>query len=258
MLKRIIPCLDIKAGRVVKGVQFVDLKDAGDPVELAGYYDQSGADELVLLDITASYEGRETMVDVAARTARAVSIPFIVGGGISSIERMSKVLQAGADKFSLNTPAVENPGLIAEAAQNFGSSRTVVAIDARWSEKMGNWEVFTHGGRRPTGLAAAEWAARAEELGAGEILLTGMDADGGRDGFDLPLTRAVSERVDIPVIASGGAGKMEDFYRVLTAGKAAAALAASVFHYRQISVFDLKKYLHKNGLEVRLPDDCKF
>jgi cyclase len=258
LTKRIIPCLDIKAGRVVKGVQFTDLKDAGDPVELARYYDQSGADELVFLDITATYEGRETMLDVAARTAREVSIPFIVGGGISSIEQMSKVLQAGADKFSFNTPAVENPELIAEAARIFGSSCTVVAIDAQWNEKMGNWEVFTHGGRQATGLAATDWAARAESLGAGEILLTSMDADGGRDGFDLPLTRAVSERVDIPVIASGGAGKMEDFYKVLTGGRAAAALAASVFHYRRFSVLDLKKYLFQKGLEVLLPDDCKF
>jgi cyclase len=171
---------------------------------------------------------------------------------------MSKVLQAGADKFSFNTPAVENPELIAEAARIFGSSCTVVAIDAQWNEKMGNWEVFTHGGRQATGLAATDWAARAESLGAGEILLTSMDADGGRDGFDLPLTRAVSERVDIPVIASGGAGKMEDFYKVLTGGRAAAALAASVFHYRRFSVLDLKKYLFQKGLEVLLPDDCKF
>lgn len=250
MTKRIIPCLDIKDGRAVKGVQFVDLNDAGDPVELARYYDRSGADELVFLDITASYEGRDVMVDVAARTARGISIPLIVGGGIASIEQMSKVLQAGADKVSLNTPAVENPELIKEAARIFGSQCIVVAIDARWNEKMKDWEVYTRGGRQAVGLAATEWAVRVESLGAGEILLTSICADGGQDGFDIPLTRAVAERVNIPVIASGGAGKLEDFYRVLTEGKADAALAASVFHYRRFSIEDVKKYLLKHGLEV--------
>jgi cyclase len=259
LIKRIIPCLDIKAGRVVKGVQFADLNDAGDPVELAGYYNQHGADELVFLDITATNEGRKTMLDVAAKVAREVSIPLIVGGGIDSIEQMDKVLQTGADKFSFNTPAVENPGLIEEAARIFGSRCVIVAIDARWNEKKGDWEVYTHGGRQVAGgLTAVEWAARVENLGAGEILLTSMDADGGRDGFDIPLTRAVSEKVGIPVIASGGAGKMEDFYKVLTAGKAAAALAASVFHYRLLSITDLKKYLLEQGLEVHLSDDCQL
>ena len=252
LAKRIIPCLDVKEGRVVKGIKFVDLKDAGDPVELAGFYDKSGADELVFLDITASHEGRETMVDVVKRTAREVSIPFTVGGGIGSIEQMRTILEAGADKISLNTAAVENPGLVREAARIFGSQCVTVAIDARWNERMQDWEVYTHGGRKATGMSAVDWAARVEALGAGEILLTSMDADGGRDGFDIPLNRAVCEKVTIPVIASGGAGEMEDFARVLKEGKADAALAASVFHYRRFTIRELKKYLTEQGLEVRL------
>jgi len=252
LAKRIIPCLDVKEGRVVKGIKFVDLKDAGDPVELAGFYDKSGADELVFLDITASHEGRETMVDVVKRTAREVSIPFTVGGGIGSIEQMRTILEAGADKISLNTAAVENPGLVREAARIFGSQCVIVAIDARWNERMQDWEVYTHGGRKATGMSAVDWAARVEALGAGEILLTSMDADGGQSGFDIPLNRAVCEKVTIPVIASGGAGKMEDFARVLKEGKADAALAASVFHYRRFSIRELKKYLAEQGLEVRL------
>ncbi len=252
LAKRIIPCLDVKEGRVVKGIKFVDLKDAGDPVELAGFYDKSGADELVFLDITASHEGRETMVDVVKRTAREVSIPFTVGGGIGSIEQMRTILEAGADKISLNTAAVENPGLVREAARIFGSQCVTVAIDARWNERMQDWEVYTHGGRKATGMSAVDWAARVEALGAGEILLTSMDADGGQSGFDIPLNRAVCEKVTIPVIASGGAGKMEDFARVLKEGKADAALAASVFHYRRFSIRELKKYLAEQGLEVRL------
>jgi len=252
LAKRIIPCLDVKEGRVVKGIKFVDLKDAGDPVELAGFYDKSGADELVFLDITASHEGRETMVDVVRRTAREVFIPLTVGGGIGSIEQMRTILEAGADKISLNTAAVENPGLIREAARIFGSQCVIVAVDALWNERMQDWEVYTHGGRKATGISAVDWASRVEALGAGEILLTSMDADGGQSGFDIPLNRAVCEKVTIPVIASGGAGEMEDFARVLKEGKADAALAASVFHYRRFSIRELKKYLAEQGLEVRL------
>ena len=252
LAKRIIPCLDVKEGRVVKGIKFVDLKDAGDPVELAGFYDKSGADELVFLDITASHEGRETMVEVVRRTAQEVSIPFTVGGGIGSIEQMRTILEAGADKISLNTAAVENPGLVREAARIFGSQCVTVAIDARWNERMQDWEVYTHGGRKATGMSAVDWASRVEALGAGEILLTSMDADGGQSGFDIPLNRTVCEKVTIPVIASGGAGEMEDFARVLKEGKADAALAASVFHYRRFSIRELKKYLAEQGLEVRL------
>lgn len=249
LAKRIIPCLDVKEGRVVKGIKFVDLKDAGDPVELAGFYDKSGADELVFLDITASHEGRETMVDVVRRTAREVFIPLTVGGGIGSIEQMRTILEAGADKISLNTAAVENPGLIREAARIFGSQCVIVAVDALWNERMQDWEVYTHGGRKATGISAVDWASRVEALGAGEILLTSMDADGGQSGFDIPLNRAVCEKVTIPVIASGGAGEMEDFARVLKEGKADAALAASVFHYRRFSIRELKKYLAEQGLE---------
>ena len=252
LAKRIIPCLDVKEGRVVKGIKFVDLKDAGDPVELAGFYDKSGADELVFLDITASHEGRETMVEVVRRTAQEVSIPFTVGGGIGSIEQMRTILEAGADKISLNTPAVENPGLVKEAARIFGSQCVIVAIDALWNERMQDWEVYTHGGRKATGMSAVDWASRVEALGAGEILLTSMDADGGQSGFDIPLNRTVCEKVTIPVIASGGAGEMEDFARVLKEGKADAALAASVFHYRRFTIRELKKYLTEQGLEVRL------
>ncbi len=252
LAKRIVPCLEVKDGRVVKGVQFVDLKDAGDPVELARFYDGSGADELVFLDITASYEQRETMVDVARRTAREVFIPFIVGGGINNIEHIRVILKAGADKISLNTSAVENPDLIREGANTFGSQCIVVAIDARWNETLEDWEVYTHGGRTPTGSSALLWAEKVESLGAGEILLTSMDADGGKTGYDIPLNRAVAQRVNIPVIASGGAGKMEHFAEGLTEGKADAALAASVFHYRHFSVMDVKNYLKEKGVEVRL------
>jgi cyclase len=257
LIKRIIPCLDVKGGRVVKGVKFTDFKDAGDPVELAAYYDRSGADELFFLDITASLEGREALLDVVRRAAGEIFMPLVVGGGIRSLEQMHKIFHTGAKKVSINTPAVENPDLIAEAARVFGRERMVVAIDARWDEEKQDWEVYTHGGRRATGKRALDWAAQVEDLGAGEILLTSMDADGGRDGFDLPLTRAVSERVQIPVIASGGAGKVEHFAEVLTTGKASAALAASVFHYRRFSVEDVKKYLREQGLEVRLADEFR-
>lgn len=252
LAKRIIPCLDVKEGRVVKGVQFVDLKDAGDPVEFAAFYNKEGADELVFLDITASFEQRQTMIEVARRTAKEVFIPFTVGGGINSIDQIRNILNAGADKISLNTAAVEHPALIGEGARIFGSQCIVIAIDARWNDQMEDWEVFTHGGRKGTGISVLAWAARVEELGAGEILLTSMDADGGQTGYDIPLTRAVCEKVGIPVIASGGAGKLDDFARVLTEGKADAALAASVFHYRQFSIRQVKEYLREQGVEVRL------
>ncbi len=252
MVKKIIPCLDVKEGRVVKGIQFANLRDAGDPIALAAFYDKAGADELVFLDIAATPAGRETMIEVVKRTAGRVSIPFIIGGGISTVEQMHILMRAGADKVSLGTSAVENPRLIAEGARAFGSRSIVAAIDARWDEEKQGWEVYTHGGEKATGLSALEWVARVEELGAGEILLTSMNADGGRDGFDIPLYRAVAERVNIPVIASGGAGTMEHFARVLTEGKADAALAASVFHYKHINIVELKKYLRQQGVEVQI------
>lgn len=249
--KRIIPCLDVKDGRVVKGTNFVSLRDAGDPVELASVYDREIADELVFLDITASSDERETMVDVVRRTAAQVFIPFTVGGGIRSVEDIRKMLKAGADKVSLNTAAVKNPELIAEGAKRFGCQCIVLAVDAR---KTGpdKWEVYINGGRTPTGVDVLEWVRRGVGLGAGEILLTSMDKDGTKDGYDIPLTRAVSEAVNVPVIASGGAGEMEHFYEVLTAGKADAVLAASVFHYGQFTVRQVKEYLRSRGVEVRL------
>jgi len=252
LAKRIIPCLDVKDGRVVKGIQFVNLRDAGDPVELARYYDAAGADELVFLDITASHEGRGTMVEVVRRTAEQVFIPFAVGGGISSLEDVRKILSAGADKVSLNTAAVENPALLTACAERFGSQCVILAVDARWNPDLADWEVYTHGGRRATGRSALDWVKEGERLGAGEILLTSMDADGGKEGYDLRLTAAVSGAVNIPVIASGGAGKREDFYEVLTAGQADAALAASVFHYREFTVLEVKQYLAERGVAVRL------
>ncbi|NLN07548.1 MAG: imidazole glycerol phosphate synthase subunit HisF [Firmicutes bacterium] len=250
-IKRIIPCLDVKAGRVVKGTQFVNLRDAGDPVELALYYDQADADELVFLDITASDEGRRTMLDVVRRTAEQVSIPFIVGGGINDAEQIRLLLAAGADKVSLNTAAILRPELIREGAMRFGPQCMVLAIDAKWNDNMGTWEVYTHGGKRPTGKAAVDWAAAGERLGAGEILLTSIDCDGKKDGYDLSLTKAVAECVGIPVIASGGAGKISHFYDVLTAGGADAALAASVFHYGEFTVAEVKAYLAERGVAVR-------
>ncbi|OXM85013.1 imidazole glycerol phosphate synthase subunit HisF [Paenibacillus rigui] len=251
LAKRIIPCLDVKDGRVVKGVNFVNLRDAGDPVELAAIYDREGADELVFLDISASVEGRATMVEVVKQTAGEITIPFTVGGGISSVEDMKRMLRAGADKIGINTAAVKNPQLISDGARRFGSQCIVVAIDARYNEAWGEWEVFTHGGRNGTGIKALEWAKKVEELGAGEILLTSMDADGTKDGFDLPLTRAVSERVTIPVIASGGAGTKEHFYDVFTEGKADAGLAATIFHYKEITIDEVKTNLRTKGVEVR-------
>jgi len=249
--KRIIPCLDVKDGRVVKGTNFVGLRDAGDPVELASIYDKEGADELVFLDITASNEERNTMVQVASSCASQVFIPFTVGGGIRSTQDMRKMLKAGADKVSLNTAAIKNPKLIQQGAEKFGSQCIVLAVDARQSGEN-EWEVFINGGRTPTGLDCIEWIKQAVSLGAGEILLTSMDKDGTKDGYDIPLTRAVSEAVNVPVIASGGAGEMEHFYEVLTAGKADAVLAASVFHYGQFTVRQVKEYLKSRGVEVRL------
>ena len=251
LTKRIIPCLDVKEGRVVKGVSFVNLRDAGDPVELAELYSREGADELVFLDISASHEGRETMVEVIRETAAKVTIPFTVGGGINSVEDMRRVLRAGADKVSMNTSAVERPELIREGAEVFGSQCVVVAIDARWSEDRKGWEVYTHGGRKETGLDAVEWAKEVERLGAGEILLTSMNTDGHKDGFDIQLTCAVSEAVNIPVIASGGAGNAEHFLKAFTEGKADAGLAASIFHYREVSISEVKQFLREKGVEVR-------
>ena len=250
LARRIIPCLDVTAGRVVKGVNFVNLRDAGDPVELAGRYNQQGADELVFLDITASSDARDTMVDVVARTARKVFIPLTVGGGIRSVADARKLLLAGADKVSVNTAAVRRPELIGELSDEFGAQAVVLAIDAR-SISPGKWHVFTRGGRDDEGIDAIEWAMRGEQLGAGEILLTSMDTDGVQTGFDCPLTRTVSRAVRIPVIASGGAGKPEDFARVLTDGEADAALAASVFHYGTYTVDELKRHLAAEGIPVR-------
>jgi cyclase len=251
LMKRIIPCLDVKDGRVVKGVNFVNLRDAGDPVELAALYDREGADELVFLDISASHEGRDTMVEVVRRTAGEITIPFTVGGGIKSVDDMKRILRAGADKIGINTAAVLNPDLISDGARKFGAQCIVVAIDARFNEAWGDWEVVTHGGRKPTGLKALEWAERAEKLGAGEILLTSMDADGTKNGFDLPLTKAVAERVSVPVIASGGAGKLEHFAEVFLEAKADAALAASIFHYKELTIGEVKEDLRRKGVEVR-------
>lgn len=251
LAKRIIPCLDVKDGRVVKGVNFVNLRDAGDPVELAGIYDREGADELVFLDISASVEGRATMIEVVKKTAAEVTIPFTVGGGISSVEDMKRLLRAGADKIGINTAAVRNPQLVSDGARRFGSQCIVVAVDARYNAEWGEWEVFTHGGRNGTGIKAIEWVREVERLGAGEILLTSMDADGTKDGFDLKLTRAVSESVNIPVIASGGAGTKEHFSDVFTEGKADAGLAATIFHYKELTIQDVKDHLKSKGVEVR-------
>ncbi len=249
LTKRIIPCLDVKAGRVVKGTNFVGLRDAGDPVELAKRYDSERADELVFLDITASHEGRGTMVEVARNCAAQVFIPFTVGGGIRTVDDIRVMLKAGADKISVNSAAVKNPQLISDGAKKFGSQCVVLAVDAK--RRDGGWEVFVNGGRTATGLDCIEWITRGVELGAGEILLTSMDADGTTGGYDIELTRAVSEAVNVPVIASGGAGELEHFYDVLTAGKADAVLAASVFHYGKFTVRQVKEYLKRRGVEVR-------
>ena len=250
LTKRIIPCLDVKSGRVVKGTNFVGLRDAGDPVELAKKYDSERADELVFLDITASHEGRGTMVEVAKNCAAQVFIPFTVGGGIRTVEDMRVMLKAGADKISVNSAAVKNPEIIREGAKKFGSQCIVLAVDAKRRENSG-WEIFVNGGRTPTGLDCIEWVKKAVGLGAGEILLTSMDADGTKDGYDIELTREVSEAVNVPVIASGGAGELEHFLKVLTDGKADAVLAASVFHYGKYTIRQVKEYLKNFGVEVR-------
>ena len=250
LAKRIIPCLDVKNGRVVKGVNFVDLIDAGDPVEQAKYYDEQSADELVFLDITASHERRNIMLDVVRRTAETVFIPLTVGGGIRTGEDARLLLESGADKISINTSAVQNPALITECADRFGSQATVVAIDAKKDED--HWVVYIYGGREPTDRDAIEWAREAEHLGAGEILLTSMDRDGTKDGYDLDLTKIISESVSIPVIASGGCGTLDHIYDAFRHGKADAALAASIFHYRQHSIEEAKNYLKNKGIHVRM------
>lgn len=249
LAKRIIPCLDINNGRVVKGVNFVNLRDAGDPVEHAKVYNDERADELVFLDIIASHEGRGTTIKMVRRVADEVFIPFCVGGGIRNLSDMRTILRAGADKISINTAAVQDPELISRAADRFGTQCVVVAIDGKRVDD--HWTVYTHGGRRDAGLDAAEWARRVEELGAGEILLTSMDTDGTLAGYDIPLTQAVAEAVKIPVIASGGAGELEHFYRALTEGKASAALAASLFHFRTLSIQEVKEYLRQRGVVVK-------
>jgi len=254
LTKRIIPCLDVKAGRVVKGRSFVELRDAGDPVELASFYYQEGADELVFLDITATPEGRGTMADVVERISEQVFIPLTVGGGLRSISDMRRMLMAGADKVSVNTAAVLNPSLIKEGATKFGSQCIVVAIDAKRVESTSkpSWEVYIYSGQKPIGIDALDWARRAVELGAGEILLTSMDADGHKAGYDIELTRAVSEAVSVPVIASGGAGTLEDLYQALALGKADAVLAASIFHYGIYSIKETKEYLAKRQIPIRI------
>jgi imidazole glycerol-phosphate synthase subunit HisF len=249
LAKRIIPCLDVNEGRVVKGVRFLELRDAGDPVEIARQYDKEGADELCFLDITASHQQRRIILDVVARTAEQVFMPLTVGGGISTLEDIRNLLHAGADKVSLNTAAVNRPDFVRQAAEVFGSQCIVVAVDAK--RVSDHWEVFTHGGRNSTGLDAGEWAERMEKFGAGEILLTSMDRDGTKAGYDLALTRAISDRVTIPVIASGGVGDLDHIYQGFAEGNASAALAASIFHYREYSVAECKKYLHERGIPVR-------
>lgn len=255
LAKRIIPCLDVKDGRVVKGTNFINLRDAGDPVEIAAQYDREGADELTFLDITASHENRNIIIDVVRKTAEQVFMPLTVGGGIRNIDDIRRLLNAGADKVSINTAAVKDPDFISKASRRFGSQCIVVAIDARRTKSEANittWEVFINGGRTPTGLDAIKWAIEAESRGAGEILLTSMDCDGTKDGFDIELNRTISEAVNIPVIASGGAGKLEHFYDVFVAGRADAALAASIFHYREISIRQVKEFLLGKGINMRI------
>ena len=255
--KRIIPCLDVKNGRVVKGVNFVDLRDAGDPVEIGAAYDKEGADELVFLDITASSDARRTVVDMVRRVAETVFIPFTVGGGIRTVGDFRGILRSGADKVSVNSAAILNPDLIAEAADRFGSQCVVLAIDAKRREDGSGWNVYRNGGRIDMGIDAVEWAVKADRLGAGEILLTSMDCDGTKAGYDLELTKTIAEHVSVPVIASGGAGNMEHFYEALTKGKADAALAASLFHYKEMTIRDVKQYLRNRGVSVRL-DQAEF
>ena len=250
--KRIIPCLDVNNGRVVKGVNFVDLKDAGDPVEIAKAYDKAGADELVFLDITASSDRRNTVVDMVRKVAETVFIPFTVGGGIRTVDDFRALLREGADKISINSSAIDTPNLISDAADKFGSQCVVVAIDAKKRADGNGWNIYKHGGRIDVGIDVLEWAHKVEKLGAGEILLTSMDCDGTKAGYDLELTRAVAEAVNIPVIASGGAGNLEHFYDALTDGKADAALAASLFHYKELEIKEVKEYLRGRGVSVRL------
>ncbi len=250
--KRIIPCLDVHGGRVVKGVNFVDLKDAGDPVEIAKAYDKAGADELVFLDITASSDARKTVVDLVREVAKCVFIPFTVGGGIRTVEDFRTLLREGADKISINSSAINTPELISEAAAKFGSQCVVVAMDAKKRADGSGWNIYKNGGRIDVGLDAVEWAKRVEQLGAGEILLTSMECDGTKNGYDLELTRAIAESVSIPVIASGGAGKIEHFKEALTTGKADAALVASLFHYKELEIRQVKEYLQREGVSVRL------
>jgi imidazole glycerol-phosphate synthase subunit HisF len=250
LAKRIIPCLDINKGRVVKGVNFVNLRDAGDPIKNAQFYEKEGADELVFLDITASHERRSTTVELVKHIAKVVFMPFTVGGGVRTVRDIRNLLLAGAEKVSLNTAAVKNPNLIKETSEVFGSQCIVVAIDAKSKDK--SWEVYINGGRTPTGLDAVKWAKKAQSLGAGEILLTSMNCDGTKDGFDLKLTKAISDAVDIPVIASGGAGKLKHFADVFTKTKATAGLAASIFHYREIRIKEIKNYLAKKKIDVRI------
>ncbi len=250
--KRIIPCLDVHNGRVVKGVNFVNLQDAGDPVQIAEAYDKAGADEVVFLDITASSDARNTVVDMVRKVAEKVFIPFTVGGGIRTVEDFKVLLREGADKISVNSAAIDRPELVAEAAEKFGSQCVVVAIDAKRREDGTGWNIYKHGGRLDCGIDAVEWAKKVESLGAGEILLTSMDADGTKAGYDIALTKAVSEAVSIPVIASGGAGTKEHFYEALTEGKADAALAASLFHFKELEIMDLKQDLANKGVSVRM------
>lgn len=250
--KRIIPCLDVNNGRVVKGVNFVSLRDAGDPVEIAKAYDKAGADELVFLDITASSDARGTVVDMVRKVAENVFIPFTVGGGIRTIDDFKALLREGADKISINSSAINTPNLISEAAEKFGSQCVVVAIDAKKREGGSGWNIYKNGGRIDVGIDAVEWASKVEKLGAGEILLTSMDCDGTKAGYDLELTKAIAEEVNIPVIASGGAGSLEHFYDALTEGKADAALAASLFHYKELEIREVKEYLRGKGVSVRL------
>lgn len=250
--KRIIPCLDVNGGRVVKGVNFVNLIDAGDPVEIAKAYDKAGADELVFLDITASSDARKTVVDMVRKVAEKVFIPFTVGGGIRTVEDFKAILREGADKISVNSAAINNPRLISEAADKFGSQCVVVAIDAKRREDGSGWNIYKNGGRIDMGIDAVEWAMEADKLGAGEILLTSMDCDGTKAGYDIELTRMISENVSIPVIASGGAGKMEHFKEALSEGKADAALAASLFHFKELEIKEVKEYLRQEGISVRL------
>ena len=252
LTKRIIPCLDVAGGRVVKGVKFLELRDAGDPVEIAEMYDKQGADELTFLDITASSDQRDIIIDVVRRTAERVFMPLTVGGGVRVVEDIRRLLNAGADKVSINTAAVHRPEFVKESAERFGSQCTVVAIDARRVPGEGRWEVYTHGGRNATGIDAVEWAQRMEAYGAGEILLTSMDCDGTKDGYDLELTRSVVDAVSIPVIASGGVGNLEHLHDGFTKGGASACLAASIFHYREYTIGEAKEYLKKRGVSVRI------